>query len=63
MVRFYKDLMGSAADSLPMVDSSIVHRCALLTVQQQDALCVHISAKEVYDALCGMDPLKAPGYG
>lgn len=61
IIMFYQPLMGSDADSLPMVDRDIIHRGPVLGHDVQTQLCNSISAEEVKGALFSMDSLKAPG--
>lgn len=61
VVRFYRSLMGTAANSLPMVDMNIVERGPLLSVDHKRSLCEAVTAEEVKRALFDMDPLKSPG--
>jgi hypothetical protein len=58
---FYMKLMGSAADSLPMLDRNVVLRGPILTQHQQELLCSEITSTKVKNALFGMDSAKAPG--
>lgn len=52
--------MGSAADTLPMVDKNVVQRGPTLTHHQRVMLCSEVTADEVKNALYSMDPSKAP---
>jgi hypothetical protein len=54
-------LMGTAADSLPMLDRNVILRGPILTQHQQDFLCSEVTSTEVKNALFGMESAKAPG--
>jgi hypothetical protein len=51
--------MGSAADSLPMVDKNVIQRGPTLAQHHQDMLCSEVTTVEVKTALFAMDPSKA----
>lgn len=61
MDLFYKNLMTSAATSIPMVDGNIVERSPTVPISFHRQLCAPATKQEVKDALFSMDSLKSPG--
>lgn len=61
ILHFYKQLMGSAADELKMVDKLIMERGPRLEFHQQQMLNAECTEQEIRDALFSMNSNKAPG--
>nr|XP_016457612.1 PREDICTED: uncharacterized protein LOC107781428 [Nicotiana tabacum] len=61
VVDFYKSLMGSAAQSLPVIDRMNMSNGPKLSQMQKLALCAEVTDKEIYNGLCAIDSDKAPG--
>lgn len=58
---FYKRLMGTAAEVLPMVDRDVINRGPRLAAQQIKKLAADCSEEEIKEALFSMNSHKAPG--
>lgn len=56
---FYMKLMGSASEYLPMIETVVIKRWAVL--QDHNNLCDAVTDKEIKEALFNMNPNKAPG--
>lgn len=61
VTTFYKQLMGTSADELSMVDKRVVARGPKLNFQQQQMLNAACTNQEVKAALFSMNSNKAPG--
>lgn len=61
VVKFYKDLMGTSASTLPAIDVEIMRRGPMLDVSQQRTLCAPVTEQEIFNALSSIGDNKAPG--
>ncbi|XP_021768922.1 uncharacterized protein LOC110733214 [Chenopodium quinoa] len=61
IISFYKNLLGSAASTLPTVDVAIVRAGKQLFFDDIDILSAPISHAEIYQALANIGDDKAPG--
>lgn len=61
VVSFYQNLMGHAADRIPMVDKYVISRGSIPNTQQQQNLMLPFTAAEIKSALFGMDSQNSPG--
>lgn len=59
--NFYVNLMGTAAESLPMVDRAVIAHGHTLLNHHQHQLCCEVTDQEVELALFNMNSEKAPG--
>lgn len=60
-VRFYKQLLGSCADSLPSIEPPIIRDDSSLSLQAKALLCVSVSTDETDAAINDIDSSKSPG--
>lgn len=61
ITRFYKNLLGSAANELPVINLTIMAAGPVLNRTDQEQLIKPITRDEIYKALTDIDDLKAPG--
>ncbi|KAH0773890.1 hypothetical protein KY290_011027 [Solanum tuberosum] len=61
ILTFYKSLMGSAAQTLPAVNSVIMRKGPVLNHQQGRQLCRPVTDEEIHSALLAIGDDKAPG--
>ncbi|XP_021731517.1 uncharacterized protein LOC110698406 [Chenopodium quinoa] len=61
IVGFYKNLMGSAASSLPVVDLVTLRNGRQLSVSAQQSLIADVTTGEIDEAIKGIEATKAPG--
>ncbi|XP_070046398.1 uncharacterized protein [Nicotiana tomentosiformis] len=61
IIAFYKSLMGSRSDHLPVVNREIMKLGPVLTHSQQVSLCAEVTDQEIFEAMCVIRDDKAPG--
>ncbi|XP_049388958.1 uncharacterized protein LOC125853328 [Solanum stenotomum] len=62
ITKFYKQLLGSAATSLPTVDITVKGGGNVLSRDQQLQLVRQVEKEEIWKALAGISDTKSPGY-
>lgn len=61
MTGFYRQLLGSAADSLPMIDANLVRNVARVSQTAASELIKDVPHREIDEPLSSIDDSKAPG--
>nr|XP_016443798.1 PREDICTED: uncharacterized protein LOC107769130 [Nicotiana tabacum] len=61
IMKFYKSLMGSAAQTLPAINREIMKQGPTLSQQQRIQLCAEVTEQEIFEGLQSIGDDKAPG--